>query len=165
MKINNFKQYLIENTNFPEIQINIETFKKEIKQEISDSIDNVKEKERRLKSFKLDIDYIKKHLENYPDKESFIKNLNTPKNLYREYKKYFEWNSRGKNYEDELRFRTYIFDYIDKLNGFNASEIISYYIKEYKKIIYSTIENCKILKDKIKNAIKNLDWSTKKNNN
>lgn len=155
-----FYQFLENINNL--VQINTNNLRKIFSKKIQDFFDYYENETEELKKFKLDLNYIKKELKNYPKINDLINKLSNT-STKAESKKWSDdlWNwQRSLSGEDKYKtFKVirYLWKYLDSLDNRNINK--EEYYNLLNQVIEKTSQNMLDIKNKIDQAILNLDWN------
>lgn len=151
-----FYQFL-ENINSSFVKINLDNLKKTLTNKIEEFFTNYENETENLKNFKLDLNYIKKELKDYPKINELIAQLSSNKKDWQD----DLWNwQRSLSSEDRYKVfnvTRYLWKYLDSLDDRNINK------KEYydllNQVLEKTNKNMMEIKNNIENAISKSDWN------
>ena len=151
-----FYQFL-ENINSSLVKVNIENLKKTLTKKIEEFFNDYEDKTEKLKSFKLDLNYIKKELKDYPKINDLILKLSNSDQDWQDNL----WNWQ-KSLPSEDRYKVfnvtrYLWDYLDSISDRRIDK------KEYydllNQVLEKTNQNMIEIKNNIEKAISQSDWA------
>lgn len=151
-----FYQFL-ENTNSSSVKINLENLKNTLTKKIEDFFINFENETEKLKNFKLDINYVKKELKDYPKINDLILKLSNSQQDWQD----DLWNwQRSLSSEDRYKVfnaTRYLWKYLDSLDERKIDK------KEYydflNKVLEKTKQNMIEIKNSIEKAMSQSDWN------
>jgi hypothetical protein len=159
-----FYQFLENINNL--VQINTDNLRKILSKKIEDFFNQYENETEDLKNFKLDLNYVKKELKDYPKINELISKLSNSSNRLAAKEDWSDdlWNWQ-KSLSGEERYKIfdavrYLWKYLDSLDDrkINKEE----YYNLLNKVLEKTNENMLDIKKKIDQAISNIDWNGSK---
>jgi hypothetical protein len=155
-----FYQFLENINNL--VQINIENIKNILIKKIEDFFSDYENETEELKNFKLDLNYVKKELKDYPKINELIAQL--PNSSTRSVSKRWSddlWDWQ-RSLSDEERYKVfnvtrYLWKYLDSLDDRKIDK--NEYYNLLSQVLEKTNQNMLEIKNKIDRAISDLDWN------
>lgn len=151
-----FYQFL-ENINSSLVKIELENLKKSLTKKIEDFFIDYENETENLKNFKLDLNYIKRELRDYPKLNELIAQLSSNKKDWQD--DLWDWQ-RSLSSEDRYKVfnvTRYLWKYLDSLDERKIDK------KEYynllNQVLEKTNQNMLEIKNNIENAISKSDWN------
>lgn len=150
-----FYQFL-ENINSSLVKIDIENLRKILTKKIEDFFIDYENETENLKKFKLDLNYVKKELKDYPKINELIIQLSSNKKDWQD----DLWNwQRSLSSEDRYKFfnvTRYLWKYLDSLDERTINK--KQYYNLLDQVLEKTNQNMFVIKNNIENAISKSDW-------
>ncbi len=150
-----FYQFL-ENINSSLVKIDIENLRKILTKKIEDFFIDYENETENLKKFKLDLNYVKKELKDYPKINELIIQLSSNKKDWQD----DLWNwQRSLSSEDRYKFfnvTRYLWKYLDSLDERTINKKEYYNLLD--QVLEKTNQNMFVIKNNIENAISKSDW-------
>jgi hypothetical protein len=151
-----FYQFL-ENTNSSLVKTNLENLKNNLTKKIEDFFVDFENETERLKNFKLDLNYVKKELKDYPKINDLIFKLSNSKQDWQD----DLWNwQRSLSSEDRYKVFSatrYLWKYLDSLDERKIDK--KEYYDSLNKVLEKTNKNMIEIKNNIEKAISQSDWN------
>lgn len=151
-----FYQFL-ENINSSLVKIDMENLKKILTKKIEDFFIDYENETENLKKFKLDLNYIKKELKDYPKINELISQLSSNKKDWQDDLWNWQRSLSSENRYKVFNVTRYLWKYLDSLDDRNINK------KEYydllNQVLEKTNKNMMEIKNNIENAISKSDWS------
>lgn len=151
-----FYQFL-ENVKSSIVRINIDNLKSILTKKLEDFFKNYENETEELKNFKLDLNYVKKELKDYPKLDDLINKLSNSNKSWSD--NLWAWQ---RSLSNEDRYKTfnvmrYLWKYLDSLDDRNVDK--KEYYKYLDEVLEKTYNNMILIKSNIDNAISKLDWN------
>jgi len=153
-----FYQFL-ENINSNLVKIELENLKKLLTKKLEDFFTDHEDTTEELKNFKLDLNYVKKELKNYPKLNELINHLSSNKNDNSWYDGLRIWqkslpSEEGYKVFDVIR---YLMKYQDSLEERKIDK--NEYYKYLNEVLEKTQSNMMVIKSDIESSIYKVDWN------
>lgn len=159
-----FYQFL-ENINSSLVKIDMKSLKRSLTKKIEDFFIDHENETENLKNFKLDLNYIKKELKDYPKINEIINNLSSGVRDLRPLIKELEAWRRSLSYEDQLanidlkilQVIRYLWKYQESFEERSLDK--NEYYNYLNEVLEKTQSNMLLIKSKIENVIGQMDWN------
>lgn len=151
-----FYQFL-ENINSSLVKIDMESLKKSLAKKIEDFFIDYEDKTEKLKNFKLDLNYVKRELKDYPKINDLIFKLSNSDQNWQDDLWNWQRSLSGEGRYKVFNVTKYLWDYLDSISDRKIDK------KEYydllNQVLEKTNQNMIEIKNNIDNAISQSDWN------
>lgn len=162
-----FYQFL-ESISFSLVLVNLENYKKQAEKKAREILDYAIDEKEKLNNFKLDINLIRNGLKDFPLINQLILSLNNKdgKNWIKDKKMMHSWYNKktdGLEFDEkQLVFKAmmHLYDYYESMDKTPIDE--NKYLEPINKSLEITNNNMQIIKQRIEDAISNLQWNGSK---